>query len=117
MRFISSIVVTSILSYLAVVFLTWWSMLLVVFIVAIILGFSPGRAFGFGFLSVILFWLVVILFKDIANEHILSARMAVLFGLPNFFVFVIVNIVLGGILGGLAGFSGAYMGVAFRNRK
>ncbi|MBL7684141.1 MAG: hypothetical protein JNK00_12345 [Flavipsychrobacter sp.] len=75
----------------------------------------PGRrAFGAGFLGVALLWLVLILIKDVPNHHILSSRMAGLLGLPNSAMFILVNILLGGLIGGLSGWSGAVLNKAFR---
>lgn len=75
----------------------------------------PGRrAFGAGFLGIALLWLVLILIKDVPNHHILSSRMAGLLGLPNSAMFILVNVLLGGLIGGLSGWSGASLNKAFR---
>ncbi|GEM_PF-1142865 len=75
----------------------------------------PGRrAFGAGFIGVAFLWLVLILIKDVPNHHILSSRMAGLLGLPNSAMFILVNVLLGGLIGGLSGWSGAVLNKAFR---
>ncbi|MFN4249127.1 MAG: hypothetical protein ACK4EY_15475 [Flavipsychrobacter sp.] len=75
----------------------------------------PGRrAFGAGFLGVAFLWLVLILIKDIPNHHILSSCMAGLLGLPNSALFILVNVLLGGLIGGLSAWSGAVLNKAFR---
>lgn len=75
----------------------------------------PGRrAFGAGFLGIALLWLVLILIKDVPNHHILSSRMAGLLGLPNSAMFILVNVLLGGLIGALSAWSGASLNKAFR---
>lgn len=75
----------------------------------------PGRrAFGAGFIGVALLWLLLILIKDVPNHHILSSRMAGLLGLSNSAMFILVNVLLGGLIGGLSGWSGASLNKAFR---
>lgn len=75
---------------------------------------SGRRAFGAGFIGVAFLWLVLILIKDVPNHHILSSRMAGLLGLPNSAMFILVNVLLGGLIGGLSGWSGAVLNKAFR---
>lgn len=75
----------------------------------------PGRrAFGAGFIGVAFLWLVLILIKDVPNHHILSSRMAGLLGLPNSAMFILVNVLLGGLIGALSAWSGAVLNKAFR---
>lgn len=80
----------------------------------IVMQIAGRRAFGAGFLGVTLLWLVLILIKDVPNHHILSSRMAGLLGLPNSAMFILVNVLLGGLIGGLSGWSGAMLNKAFR---
>lgn len=109
MRFWIHVLLIAILSSIAEWVWAWWMISLVSFL---IIGFTrtrPAKSFLAGFTGVALSWLVWVLWQDIANEHILSGRMAKLFGLPNYPLFIVVTIVLGGLIGGLSGLTASYV--------
>ena len=116
MRFLATILVTALLAWLASWLVGWWMLAVIPFIMAIFTGQKPGRAFISGMLSIALFWAVVLLIVDARNEYLLSSRMAALFGLAHP-VFILVNILLGGLVGGLGGWSGACLARFFRQKK
>jgi len=106
-RLLISIIVIAILAGIAEYFFAWWALAVVAFVVVMASGLRGGRAFLAGFGGVALLWLVVSLVKDIRNEHILSSRMAELFSLPHPVLFLLVAAIVGGLVGGLAAWSGA----------
>jgi hypothetical protein len=79
------------------------------FAISFIMGGKPGLAFLAGFLGVGLLWLIAATLHDAANNHILSARMAVLFHLPGYGYFIMVTVFIGGLVGGLGAWTGALM--------
>jgi hypothetical protein len=107
MRFFVAIILIAILSAVAEYFLPWWTIAVVSFLVSLFAGFRPGRSFLLGFIGVGICWLVVALMHDIANQHILSTRMAALFHLPNYVLFIVVTVFLGALIGGLSACVGA----------
>ncbi len=109
MRFLYSILMVGVLSAVAEYFLPWWSMAVVCFLVALFMKWSGGKSFVMGFCGVGMLWLILALLRDVANEHILSARMASLFHLPNSALFILVTVVIGGLVGGLAAWAGALL--------
>ena len=115
MRVILFIIIIALFAGIASWFMPWYSIALVSFIVMLFAGFGSGRAFLTGFLGIALLWIALILYADFNNDHILSARMAVLFGLPNI-LFILVNIILGGLVGGMAGWAGASTRAVFTHK-
>jgi hypothetical protein len=109
MKFTASTILIAVLSALATWMMPWWLIAVVAFAVSFTFQLSAGKAFLSGFVGIVLFWLVTILMLDIANEHILSGRMAKLFGLPNYGLFIVVNLLVGGLVGGFAAWSGAVL--------
>jgi len=107
MRFISTILLTAILAAIVTWYLPWWLIAVVAFAIGLLLPQKSGRSFWSGFLGIFLMWMVFSLFKDIQNDHILSTRMAKLFGLPAYGLFLIVATAVGGLVGGLAAWAGA----------
>jgi len=106
MRLIISILLIAILAAFAEYFLPWWSAAIVCFIITLIVALRPGNAFLAGFIGIGIFWLIAALYHDIPNQHILSQRMAVLFKLPNYSLFILVTVLIGALVGGLAGWAG-----------
>ena len=107
MRFFLSVLSIAILSAVAEYFLPWWTIAVVCFLVSLFVRQRPGRAFSMGFLGIALGWFVMAMLHDMANAHILSARMAALFHLPHYTLFVLVTVLIGGLVGGLSALVGA----------
>ena len=115
MKVFLSILLRGLLSAAAEYFLPWWTIAVVSFLVCFALAVKPGQALVAGSAGIALFWLIAILLKDISNEHILSQRMAVLFHLPDYTLFVVVTVFVGSLVGGLAGWSGGMFRYALRD--
>ncbi|MBS1586233.1 MAG: hypothetical protein JSS82_11885 [Bacteroidetes bacterium] len=114
MRFVSTILITATIAFLLTMSLPWWMVAVAAFIVALLLPQRLGRSFLSGFLGIFLFWLVYALLRDVANDHILSTRMAKLFfHVPGSFLFLCVAALVGGLVGGL----GAWTGAALRSKQ
>ena len=107
MRFFVSFILIAILAAFAEIQLPWWSVAIVAFIVALIANLRPAKAFGAGFIGIALLWLILALVQDIRNNHILSARMAPLFHLPHYSLFILVTVLVGGLVGGLGAWCGS----------
>jgi hypothetical protein len=107
MKFIVSIALMAILAAVCQWMSPWWSIVVVAFIVSLIVGMKGGQSFLMGFLGISLFWLTVILIKDAQNEHILGHRMAQVFGGAPYPIFIAINVLLGGLVGGLSAWSAA----------
>ncbi|HRO43431.1 MAG TPA: hypothetical protein PL009_11400 [Flavipsychrobacter sp.] len=117
MRLLLAIILIALLSFVAEYFLPWWSLAVVCFSVAAFFRFNNGKAFLAGFLGIFLLWFVAAFIKDYANEHILSSRMAQLFHLPNSIIFLFIGALIGAIVGGLAGWSGAAVRNYFAQKR
>ena len=70
-----------------------------------------------GFSGIFLLWILVAGLNDMANDHILSSRMATLFQLPNYILFLFAGAFLGGLTGGLSGWSGATVRNYFQQKR
>ncbi len=116
MRQLITIIITALLAWLTSQVFAWWMVAVIPFLIAVVWQLRPGWAFLNGFLSISLLWLYLILRADTANEQILSGRMAQLFGLGHT-LFIIVNVLLGALLGGLGGWSGASMWKIFKKKE
>lgn len=110
------ILFTALLAWLASWAFSWWMVAAIPFIMAVVLKQKPGKAFISGAVSIALLWAALITRADTANEYILSSRMAQLFGLGHV-AFILVNIIVGTLVGGLGGWSGACMTKIYPAKK
>ena len=109
MRFFLGMVLIALLSAVGEYYLPWWVIAVVCFAVSLIVGLRPGRSFLMGFLGIAIFWADAALLHDVANQHILSTRMAALFHLPSSTMFICVTVLVGSLVGGLAAWAGALL--------
>ena len=118
MRLLLAILLIAALSFLAGLFLPWWSIALVSFVVAAALVQHLGRAFLAGFTGIFLLWALLSLWIDTKNESILSQKIAQLLPLGgSSFLLVLVTALAGGLVGGLAALAGASLRPAQRRRR
>ena len=106
MRFLVIILIIAVVAGLIEWVAPWWSVAIVAGIAGAMSRLSPGKAFLAGFCGIALLWLFFALWRDIPNHHILSTRMAQLFNVPSYLLFIVVTSLVGGIIGGLAALSG-----------
>lgn len=108
MRLFISIILIALLSLAAENYFAWWTIALVSFFVTLFANMNPGRGFVAGFTGIALLWLFMAASHDIPNNHILSARMAdVIFHKPNYVLLLLFTVIIGGLVGGLSGWSGS----------
>jgi len=108
MRFLLAALLTALLSFVAGLFLPWWSIAIVAFLAAIFIRQTVSKSFLSGFVGVFLLWAIVALWIDIKNESILSHKIAQLFPLGGSSVLLIlITGFVGALVGGFAAMSGA----------
>lgn len=108
MKFLLAILLTAVLSFVAGMFLPWWSIAIVSFLVALLLVQNIGKGFLSGFLGIFTLWGLLSLWIDTENESILSHKVAQLFPLGGSSVLMIlVTAFIGALVGGFAGMAGS----------
>lgn len=108
MRFLVSLLLTALLSFIAGLFLPWYSLALVAFGVGALVPQRLPRAFGSGFLGIFLLWFLLALWLDVQNGQLLSRRVAELLHLgQSSLLLLLATGLVGGLVGGLAALSGA----------
>lgn len=118
MRFLLSVLLIVVLGLVAGMFLPWWSIAIVAFLVALVMRQPVGIGFLSGFVGVFLLWGVLATWIDIANESILSHKMAALFPLGgSSFLLILVTAFVGALVGGFAALSGSSLRPARSSRK
>lgn len=106
MKFILHIFLIAALSILSSAYLPWWGATILAFIVSFVLNQKAGTSFLAGFLGLFLCWGVSAMVLNIGNEGMLANKMGALLGGVSGTILLLVTAVLGGLLGGLASWSG-----------
>lgn len=101
MKFSISVLTIAILGSISGQTGLWWSVAVVAFLVSLLLVQTPGKAFLSGFLGAGLCWLTFALLSDMANDHLLSGKMAALLHLPGYKSFILLTVIPGALIGGL----------------
>jgi hypothetical protein len=110
MKFITAVFLTAFLAFSMGLFtsMPWWTFVVTSFLVALGVHQKVGKAFLSGFLGLFLLWAILALMKDMANEHILSLKVAKILPLGgSYWVLILVTGVIGGLVSGLAAISGS----------
>lgn len=107
MRILLSILLIAAAAFIAGLFLPWWSIAIVSFLVALVFTQRTGSGFVAGFSGIFLLWAILSFWIDVKNAGILSARIANLLPLGGSSIaLILVTAFVGGLVGGLAGWSG-----------
>lgn len=105
MRFFVSLLLVALFSFIAGKYLPWWSIAVVAFLVALCIPQSLGKSFLSAFAGIFLLWAVLAGWIDFKNEHILSEKIAQLFGLGNAAALVLITALVGAMVAGFASMS------------
>jgi hypothetical protein len=109
MKYIVSILLTALLSFVSGLYLPWWCIAFAAFIVSAIIRQKPFMSFLSGFLGVFLLWEVLAWWIDTMNESILSQKIAQILPLGGSSVLLILlSSLVGALVGGFAGLAGSF---------
>lgn len=115
MKFLISLILTSILTFAFGLYLPWWSLTIAAFLVALAAGRSTGLSILAGFLGVFLLWAITTWIISSGNDHILAHRMSrVILKNDHPILLIVITGLIGGILGGISAWTGASLRNLFR---
>ena len=107
MKFVLTTLLTALFSFIAGLYLPWWSISIIAFLSALLIQPSIGLGFLAGFTGVFLLWALLAFWIDTANESILSHKIAQLFPLGgSSLLLILVTAFVGGLVGGFAAMGG-----------
>jgi hypothetical protein len=104
MKTLLSLLVTA---FLLNLFLPWWSIALAGLLVGFLTNEKAGAAFGWGFLALFLLWSGQAFYINIANDGVLTGRIATMLNVGSPYLVILATGIVGGIVGGLATMTGA----------
>jgi hypothetical protein len=103
-KFFVSMVLIALLSFICGLFLPWWTIAVAAFVVSALIPQRPLLSFTSGFLALFLLWGLLALYIDLANNSILSTRVAGVLPLQGSSIALIV---VTGFVGALVGGGGS----------
>ena len=110
MKFFVSLLLIAFLSFVAGLFLPWWSIALVAFLVIAVISLSPGRAFLVGFLSIFLLWGIMSFVISQNNDHLLASKVSpLILKMDNAFLLILVTALIGGLVAGFAALTASFL--------
>ena len=114
MKFITSLILTALLSFSASMYLPWWSIALAAFIAAVLIPQKPGKAFSAGFIALFLLWGILAYYIDVRNEQILSQKVAeLIIKSKSSSLIILITALVGGLVAGFAALTGSYLRASY----
>lgn len=109
MKFTTATLLTAIVSFVACLYLPWWTIAAAALIVALLVRQTPFKAWLSGFLGVGLLWVLIATIKNSGNDGILAKKIADLFSLNGSTVLLIsITGLVGALVGGMGALTGAF---------
>ena len=110
MKFITSLILTALLSFGACLYLPWWSIAIAAFIVAVLIPQKPGKAFLTAFIALLLLWGGLSFWLSNNNEHLLAHKVSLLIlKMDSPYLLILATALIGGLVAGFAALTGAYL--------
>ena len=108
MRFLLATLLTASLSFIAGLYLPWWSVAIIAFLVALLIKQKIGLAYLAAFTGIYLLWGGLAFLINIRNQNVLSQKMATVFPLNgNSIYLILVTALVGATVAGFAAMSGS----------
>jgi hypothetical protein len=109
-KFLVSVLLIAILSFVAGLYLPWWTVSLAAFLVIAIIPQRPLYAFLTGFLAIFILWGLMALLISNANEHILAHKVSrIILKSDSPLMLVFVTAFIGALVSGCAALAASYM--------
>ena len=105
------------LSFFVQFFLPWWSMAVVAFAAAFLLGKKAMHVFLAAFSGCGLVWLLLAVYIHFTRGDLMTNRIAVLLSLHGTLILYAGTFLVAAIVGGMAGLAGFYLREIFRPKK
>lgn len=112
-KFLVSILLIALLSFVCGLFLPWWTIALAAFVVSALIPLKPLQAFFAGFLAIFLLWGGLAFGIDQLNNSILSEKIAAILPLGGSVIaLILVTAFVGALVGGGAAITGSFLKAA-----
>ena len=110
MKFLVSLLLITVLSFVSCLYFPWWSIAIVAFVVVALIPQKPVMAFLCGFAAVFFSWSLLSFWISSNNEHTLAHKVSVLFlKMDSPFLLIVVTGFIGGLIAGLGALTASFL--------
>lgn len=92
---------------ISVILPIWWLFAIIAFLIALFIKLSPKSGFVHLFIAGFILWGGMALTIYLQNDSTLSSKISDLFGIGSNWLLFLITALIGGLISGLAGWSGA----------
>lgn len=118
MKFLITLILILLFSFLAGLYFPWWSIAIVAFILSLLIHQKPWVSFLAGFLALFLLWGFLSVWISVSNGHILAHRVSLLiFKTDSPFLLILITTLIGALVAGFAALSASYVHEFRNNHK
>jgi hypothetical protein len=110
MKFITTIILILLFSFLSCLYFPWWSIAIAAFIISLLIPQKPWVSFLSGFLALFLLWGFLSVWISVRNGHVLAHRVSLLFfNTDSPFLLIGVTTLIGALVAGFAALTASYV--------
>ncbi|MEO5995431.1 MAG: hypothetical protein ABIN89_01950 [Chitinophagaceae bacterium] len=110
MKFLVSVLLMALLSFIVCIYFPWWSIAWVAFLVIILVPQKPLSAFLAGFVALFLLWSAMAFYISLKNENILAHKISLIILKSNSPIsLVLLTGLIGALIGGFAALAGSFL--------
>ncbi len=114
MKFITSLILTVLLSFTACLYFPWWTIAFAAFAVAALVPQKPVKAFLAAFLALLILWGGISFYISNNNDHLLAHKVSLLIlKTDSPYLLILATALIGALTGSFAALAGSYL----RKRK
>jgi hypothetical protein len=110
MKFVASVSLIAVISFIDCLYLPWWSIALVAFLVIAFIPQKPLYAFLSGFVGIFILWTVMAFFISNKNDNILAHKISMIILKADSPVsLIVVTGIIGALVAGCAALAAGYL--------
>ncbi len=110
MRFITSLIITALLSFAICLYAPWWCIAIVAVTVAILIPQKPFNSFLSGFLSLFILWFSLTVYISYNNENLLAHKMSIIIlKNDNPLLLILITALIGAFVSGFGALAGSFV--------
>lgn len=110
MKFLTTILLTALLSIAACLYLPWWIIAIVAFIVALAIPQKPLVSFTAGFIALFAGWGLLAWYISNNNHHLLAHKVSLLIlKTDSPYLLILATALIGALVAGFGALSGSYL--------
>jgi len=110
MKFLTTLILTALLSFVACLYLPWWSIAVAAFIVSAVIHQTPGKSFLSGFAALFLLWGTLAFYISNNNENLLAHKVSlIILKTDSPFALILVTALIGALVAAFAALAASYL--------